>query len=70
MQVAQQVAIRLGRSVVRRNHLARDDQHVDRRLGIDITEGQAAIIFVDNVGGNLLVEDLLEEVVLHHGRTS
>ena len=39
----------------------RDNQHVRRRLRIDVAKGQAAIILVNNVGGDFLVENSLED---------
>src|SRR6266851_5521553 len=40
--------------------LARDDQHVYRRLGIGIAKRQAAVILMDNVRRDLAVDDLLK----------
>src|SRR5262249_37756920 len=37
------------------------------RLWVDVTEGQALIVLVDNSRGNLPVDDFQEEIVLQHG---
>src|SRR5262249_10968846 len=42
-----------------RNDLAGDNQHMDRRLRVDIAKGQAAIVLIDDVRWDLLVDDLL-----------
>ena len=68
VEVAEQVSVRLGDIGMRRDHLvARDDEHVNRRLRVDVAERQAAVVLVHDVRGDLSVDDLLEEVVLHHG---
>jgi hypothetical protein len=41
--------------------LSRNDQDVHRGLGIDVSEGDAVVVLVDEVGGNLSRDDLLEE---------
>ena len=38
-----------------------------RRLRIDVAERQAAVVLVDDGRRDLAVDDLLEEIVLHHG---
>ena len=48
---------------------ARNDQDMNRRLGIDVAKRQTVIIFVDDVGRNFAVNDLLKDVVLHYGIT-
>jgi len=39
----------------------RDDQDVDGRHGVDVPERQTMFILVDNVCGDLSVDDLLED---------
>src|SRR5262249_362400 len=67
VQVAEQLGVGLGDLVVRGDDLARDDEHVGRRLCIDVAEGEAAVVLVNDLGRDLLVDDLLEKVILHHG---
>src|SRR5262249_17770359 len=67
MEMTDQVAVGVGQIRVRRNHLARNDQNVHRRLRVDVVKRQAAVIFVDDLGRNLAVDDLLKDVVLRHG---
>ena len=44
--------------------LPRDDQQMRRRLRIDIANGEALLIFEDNFGRNLAIDDLLKIVLL------
>lgn len=44
-------------------------QHMHRRLGRHIAEGQAEIIAVDRVTGNLAPQDAAEDRVTGHGLT-
>ncbi len=41
-----------------RDFLLGDDQDVDRRLGMNIVEGQAAVVFVSNPGRDFAGNDL------------
>src|SRR5690606_20581097 len=50
-----------------RDRLARDDEDVDGRGRLDVPEGDAAVVLVDDVAGDLAVGDLLEEGLLGHG---
>ena len=45
--------------------LARYDEHVRRRLRIDVVERQHSVAFVDQVARNLPVANLAEEAVAH-----
>ena len=45
-----------------------DDQDVDGRLGIDVSEGEGEVVFVDDVGGNLAPDDFAKEGVTHGER--
>jgi hypothetical protein len=38
-----------------------DDENVDGGLRIDVFEGEAKLVFVDNIGGDFAVDDLLED---------
>ena len=67
MQVAQQFPVFRFDILMRPDDLARDDQHVHRRLRIDVAKRQAAVILMDNVRGDLAIDDLLKQIVLHHG---
>ena len=42
-----------------------NDEHVRRRLGIDIFEGVDLIVFVNLLRGNLTGDDLAEEAIVH-----
>jgi len=39
----------------------RDHEDVDGCLGVDVAERQSPVIFVDNVGGDLAVDDFLKD---------
>src|SRR5207253_6064652 len=67
VQATDQFGIGFGDVVVRRNDLARDDQNVRRRLRVGVPKGEAVLVFVDDLGGNLSFDDLQENVVGHHG---
>ena len=45
-----------------------DDQNVRRGLRGHVSEGEYLIVFVDDVGGDLAPEDLVENRVRHLGR--
>jgi hypothetical protein len=51
---------------VRGDLLARNDQHVDGGLGIDIVEGDTLIVLVDDPGWDFLAEDFEEQVRRQH----
>jgi hypothetical protein len=68
VQVTDQVAILRLKIGVGRNHFPWNEQYVDRRLRIDVMKGDALLVFVDQLGGNLLIGDLQEEIVRHHGQ--
>ena len=57
----------LGEVVVRRDDFFWDDEDVRRRLRVDVAEGQAVVVFVDDLGRNLALDDFQEEVVTQHG---
>ena len=42
-----------------------DDEYVYRGLGVDVLEGQAEVVFKDDVGGDVAVDDLAENRVGH-----
>src|SRR6185437_9127789 len=42
-----------------------DQQDVRRRAGLDVLEGEDALIFVDLAGGNLALDDAAEQAVSH-----
>jgi hypothetical protein len=48
------------------NDLARDDEHVYGRLRIDVVEGDAVFVLVDDAGGDFLFDNLQENVVAEH----
>src|SRR5947209_313900 len=49
-----------------RNHFPRNDEHMSRRLGLDISKGQALIVFINDIRGDLSVDDFEKKVVLIH----
>src|SRR5436309_1133757 len=51
--------------IQRRDVLARDNQHVDRRFGIYVLERNALIIFINNRGGFLVSGNLAEYASEH-----
>src|SRR5207245_777540 len=48
-------------------YLLRNDQHVHRRLRADIVKRQALVVFVGDLRGDRLVDDLEKDVVAEHG---
>jgi hypothetical protein len=68
VQMSKEIAIRIGDIGVRRNHLAGDDEHVHRRLRVDIVKGDAKVVLISNLGRDLLFRDLQKDVVLEHDR--
>jgi hypothetical protein len=46
---------------------AGDDQHVERRLRVDVVEHDELLVFVDDGGWNLARDDSAEEAGGHHG---
>src|SRR5580704_5825917 len=48
--------------------LARNDQHVHRRLRIDVGKSVALIVLVDGLGGNAPVDDPAKEAAHDYGR--
>ena len=43
----------------------RDDQHVGRGLRVDVPEGNQSLVFVNDVGRYLVIDDPAEEAVWH-----
>src|SRR5262249_30245536 len=66
VQVAEQVAVGFGDVGVCRDDLARDDQDMDRRLRVDVVKGQATVVLVDDLRGNLAVDYFLKDIILEH----
>ena len=55
-----------GRQVVdRRNVLARDDEHVQRRLRIDVLDRDDVVVLMDDRPLDLTRDDFAEETVAH-----
>ena len=56
----------LGAELVERRDMPfRYDQHVGRRLRVDVVEGDDAIVLVDQRRGNLTPDDFAEQAVGH-----
>jgi len=52
--------------VVHRGHVTiRHQQHVRRRMGLDVAEGGYLLVSVDDVGRDVAADDLAEEAVIH-----
>jgi len=67
VEMAEHIPVFWADITMRPDDLARDDQHVDGCLWIDVAERQALIILVHNVRRNLALNDLQKQVILHHG---
>jgi len=67
MQMAQERDVFFFEIGVSRDHLPGDDEHMGRRLGIDVSKSQALIILINDVRRDFLVYNLQEKVVLKHG---
>ena len=63
--LADQGVVSRRKIVQRRDVPARHDQHVHRRLRVDVLEGDDAIVLIDNRRGNLAGDDLAEQAVRH-----
>ena len=48
-----------------REVLLRHDQHVDRRLGIDVPEGIDPVVFIYLCAGNVASDDLAKQTIVH-----
>jgi len=40
-------------------------QHMDRGLGVDVSKGENPVVFIDDICGNFLAEDLVKKGVFH-----
>lgn len=60
-EVADQVRVLLLHIGNLRDGHLRDHKNMNGSLGVDIAESQSPIILIDNVGGNLTVDDFLED---------
>ncbi len=68
--LAHQAIVISGEIVQARDVPPRHDQHVHRRLRIDVLEGDEPFVLIDNRGGDLSVDDLAEEAVGHGSSSS
>ena len=60
-QMAEQFVI-VGRSFGdSRDVFLRNNQDMDGRFGVDVAEGEHKVVFVNDVGGDFAVDDLLED---------
>lgn len=67
MEMPQEFLVFLPDVGMRAKDLARNDQHVHRRLGVNVAKCQAEVVLVNNGRRDLAVENLLKDIVLHHG---
>ena len=49
------------------DRLTGDHQHMHRRLGSDVPKGQAVLVAVNLIAGDLAPQDLSEDRVVRHG---
>ena len=56
------------RLVDRRDVLQRNEEHVQRRLGVDVREAETQLITVHHLGRNLAVDDFAKETIGHGAR--
>ena len=49
-----------------RNDLPGDDQHMHRRLWVNVFESQTLLVLVNDVRRDLPIDDLQKDVVLQH----
>src|ERR1051326_2748642 len=66
MKVSDQLLILWLQIIVRRNDFPWHNEHVNRRLRIDVLERNAMLVLMDDGGGDFLVDDLEEDVVAEH----
>src|SRR5690606_35799816 len=64
-QVAEQGLVLLSGITEFRDWLIRDPQAVDRRLRVDVADRQRMLVFVDDIGGDLPVDDLGKDGLRH-----
>ena len=60
-EVADQLRVLLLHIAHLRDGHLRNHENVNGCLGVDIAESQSPVILVDNVGGNLTVDDFLKD---------
>jgi hypothetical protein len=51
--------------VQRADVAAGDDQHVQRRLRVDVPDGDELVVLVNEPGWNLAADDPAEEAIVH-----
>ena len=64
-QVTEQLSVFVLGVCQAHDRLAWDDQHVDRRLRLDVEERDRVLVLVDQIGGDLTPQDLAEDGVAH-----
>src|SRR3990172_9803434 len=62
-EVSHELPVRHGDAVNVRDMLFGNDERVDRRLGIDVLEGDRMLVLVDDRGRDLLFDDPAENAV-------
>jgi len=66
VKMTKQGLVTLADVFVRAKHLLGNDQDMSRRLGVDIAKRQALVVFVHHFCWNLAIDDLLEQIDIHH----
>ena len=66
VHVAKQRGVFFLQRVMRRDHLARNDEHMHWRLGMNVVESQALIVRMDDFGRDFSFDDLEKNVVAKH----
>src|SRR5262245_28120559 len=68
VQMADHLAVFGGDVIRSADLLLGDNQHMNGCLGADIVEGEAKVVLVNDLGGDLLADDLEEKIVGHHDK--
>jgi hypothetical protein len=63
-EMAEQSFIPLRSFVQRFDVIVRDDEHMHGRLRIDVAQGDASLVLVNNVGSNLARNNLAKKAIL------
>jgi len=64
-QLRQEISVLVATVLYRRYMSFRDNKRMDRRLRINIVEGQRVIVFIDDLGGDGFLHDLTKETIGH-----
>ena len=65
-EVAHQSSVLIDQGFDRCDRLLGDQKHMDGCLRVDVVKGQAAIVFVDDLGWNFVIDDSLKDRFFSH----